>query len=97
MFIRVNWSQQLPEAYTIYHCDKIYVSGDCNHMQLTLDEGKNEVHISNGDVAFLMNDDGKTIDKIQTFQPPTNMPLTTYGAGAATGSSAPTLNPSGRY
>ena len=77
MFIRVQWPNFNNRApFHFYECHDYYGSWvedpnrgcsectPCKYFHLDLDNGKHEVDLDKGCIAFIMNNEGKTIDKL---------------------------------
>ena len=81
MIVRVNWAQPNSDGHQMYHvyqATEYFVettgwSGSLNgpsgpsNVRLMLDGDKHDICLSNGDTAFVMNDDGKTVDVVRTI------------------------------
>ena len=69
MVIRVDWVNVGHKLYHVYEASDYFVEpSDSTESQvrLVLDNGKHDMLLSGGDVAWIMNNDGKTIDTIRT-------------------------------
>ena len=73
MFIRIDWGGT-GRNYTVHQATKYVVvvadeAGDKSHQILTIDDSR-EVCLGIDDVAYVMNDNGKTIDTIRLHRRP---------------------------
>jgi len=80
MIIRVNWAVpvttpgEIPtlKMYHTYQASEYFVefnlnpNGTTDSIRLMLDGDKHDISLSGDDVAYIMNDEGKTIDSIRT-------------------------------
>lgn len=78
MFIRVIWAMPTHDGHNMYHMyeateylvcpytdDASYgPNGPIVYTQITLDHGSHDIRLGGGDKAYVMNNDGKTIDII---------------------------------
>lgn len=77
MIVRINWkAMEGSNGYHVHECKDYLVEtlawkesskdkGEASQVFLLLD-GVQDISLSNGDIAYIMNDDGKTIDTIKT-------------------------------
>lgn len=79
MFISILWAMPTHDGHKMrhmYQCGDYSVTpftddqstgpnGPAVYTQLILDGGKHDIRLGGGDKAFIMNDDGKTIDIVQ--------------------------------
>jgi hypothetical protein len=77
MIVRVDWAQPNSDGnkmYNVYEATEYFVEGltpkDCHPSapitRLMLDIDRRDIILNNGDVVYVMNDNGKTIDVIRT-------------------------------
>lgn len=81
MIVRIHWAQPNSDGHKMFHiyeCKEYFVeelaySGSSNgpsgpsQIRLMLDCQEHDICLSNGDVAYVMNNEGKTIDSIRTI------------------------------
>lgn len=72
MIIRVDWIQPNENGYRMYHmydADHYFVEYlEPSHVRLMIDyDGQNhDILLANGDKAYVMNNEGKTVDVINS-------------------------------
>ena len=81
MIVRVNWNSPNSDGHQMYHTyeasqylvEYLGFSGSSNgpsgpcRVRLILDGDKHDIALSGGDTAYIMNNEGKTIDVIRTI------------------------------
>jgi hypothetical protein len=79
MFIRIQWAMPNSDGFNMthtYQCGDYFVgpykdpttcgpNGPSTYTHLILDGGKHDIRLGGDDKAYVMNDNGKTIDTIQ--------------------------------
>jgi hypothetical protein len=78
MFINVVWGLRVNDTPIrhMFQCNDFTIcpvtdhqstgpGGPAVYQHLVLDNGKHELKLSSGDTAYIMNDDGKTIDVLR--------------------------------
>ena len=72
MIVRVNWNSLEGNSYHVYEAHDYFVKHHLHNAdgkfsaELWLDTDKHHFCLSGGDEAYIMNNDGKTIDTIRT-------------------------------
>lgn len=74
MLVRVVWAKTTDngsKTYQVLSCDEyqvvdIKVPPYCKYLKL--DDGDKELRLVAGDTAFIMNNEGKTIDIVRTYK-----------------------------